>query len=184
MCVFVIMQILNKDNWHSLMLSSLEGDKADYRILLGEVKIWLEAFFRKRVHHDAVDDLVQDTLLAIHNKKQTFDVKREFMPWLVAVARHKWIDRIRKNLRYIEVELDADFASEIKTETSAKYDVQKLLNALPHKQAQIIEMVKLQELTNEEVAEKLGLSVSAVKVIIHRGIKTMQAKISEVADVQ
>jgi RNA polymerase sigma-70 factor (ECF subfamily) len=146
------MQILNKDNWHGLMLSSLAGDKADYRLLLGEIKIWLEAFFRKRVHHDAVDDLVQETLLAIHNKKQTFDIKREFMPWLIAVARHKWIDRIRKNLRYIEVELDAEFASEINTGISARYDVQKLLNTLPYKQAQIIEMVKLQELTNEEVA--------------------------------
>lgn len=173
------MVALNKDKWAHWMQKAQDGDKACYRMLLDELRIWLLAYFNKRAHSAIVEDLVQETLIAIHTKRATFDTSREFGPWLSAIARHKWIDRLRKHLKHIETELTDDISIPQSQNECAKYDVQNLLKVLPQKQSQIIELVKLQEYSIEEAATKLGLSQSFVKVAIHRGIKTMQAKISE-----
>lgn len=173
------MSQLNKDKWASWMAKSQAGDKTHYRLLLDELRIWLLAFFRKRAHQNIVEDLVQETLISIHNKRHTFDTSREFLPWLVIIARHKWIDKLRQHLRYMETSLDEDLAAECDTSICAKHDVANLLKILPQSQARIIELVKLDELSIEEVATKLGVSQSFVKVAIHRGIKKMQASIKE-----
>jgi RNA polymerase sigma-70 factor, ECF subfamily len=173
---------LNKSNWAYLMQKAQEGDKSCYRTLLDELRIWLLAYFNKRTHNSIAEDLVQETLIAIHTKRETFDPSREFIPWLAAIARHKWIDRLRKNLKYIETELNDDYASPQCQNECAKYDVQNLLRILPAKQAKIIELAKLQEYSIEEVANELGLSQSFVKVAIHRGLKTMQEKVRKGQD--
>lgn len=134
----------------------------------------------KRVHQDGIEDLVQDTLLAVHNKKHTYDPSRSFGAWVNAVARHKWIDKIRANIKHIDVELDENMASPNENQIiCAKHDVAKLLKLIPTVQAEIIEMVKLQELSIEEVAIKTGYSQSYIKVAVHRGMKKLQAKAAE-----
>ncbi len=169
------MTLLNKDKWAHWMALAQNGDKIHYRLLLDEIRIWLNLYFKKRAHSNIVDDLVQETLLSIHNKRQTFDPKREFLPWLAIIARHKWIDKMRQHLRYMETNLDDEIAAECDTSICAKHDVANLLRILPQSQALIIEMVKLRELSIEEVSNELGISQSFVKVLVHRGIKKMQA---------
>ncbi len=162
------------------MREALDGNQASYRLLLSDLRIWLCAFFSKRVHQDGIEDLVQDTLLAVHNKKHTYDPSRSFGAWVNAVARHKWIDKIRANVRHIDVELDDNMPSPNASQIMcAKHDVAKLLKLIPSTQAEIIEMVKLQELSIEEVALKTGYSHSYIKVAVHRGMKKLQAKAVE-----
>lgn len=173
------MNQLNKDKWANWMAMAQAGDKIHYRLLLDELRVWLMAFFKKRAHQNIVEDLVQEALISIHNKRHTFDTSRDFLPWLVIIARHKWIDKLRQHLRYMETSLDEDLAAECDTSICAKYDVANLLKILPQSQARIIEMVKLNELSIDEVANELGVSQSFVKVTIHRGIKKMQATIKE-----
>lgn len=158
------------------MHAALAGDQNAYRLLLSDLKPWLSAYFKKRVHPNVVEDLVQDTLMSLHAKRQTFNPDYPFGPWIAAVARHRWIDHMRKTLKYVETELNQEFPSqEHQRDECAKHDTKTLLKLIPPAQAQVIEMVKLQELSVEEVSQKTGYSTSNVKVMVHRGMKKMMA---------
>lgn len=77
-----------------LMAAAQDGHDGAYRRLLGEVQVWLDRYYARRLPPGLVDDAVQDTLIAIHEKRHTYDRARPFGPWLAAVARYKWIDRL------------------------------------------------------------------------------------------
>jgi RNA polymerase sigma-70 factor (ECF subfamily) len=74
------------------MRASQKGDCSSYRVLLSEVQMWLERYFRRRVAPAQLDDLVQEVLMAVHNKRATWDPDRTFLPWLAAIARYRWVD--------------------------------------------------------------------------------------------
>lgn len=165
------------------MRAALAGDQNAYRLLLTDLRPWLTAFFGKRVHQNAIEDLVQDTLMTLHAKRQTFNPDYPFGPWIAAVARHRWIDHMRKTLKYVETQLDQEFPSqEHQRDASAKHDLKTLLKLIPSTHAQMIEMVKLQEMTIEEVSQKTGHSPSNVKIMVHRGMKKMMVAVAEVQD--
>lgn len=165
------------------MRAALAGDQNAYRLLLTNLRPWLTAYFRKRIHHSVVEDLAQDTLMTLHAKRQTFDPNYLFGPWIAAIARHRWIDHMRKTLKYVETELDQELPSdEHRRDESAKHDVKTLLKLIPPAQAQIIEMVKLQEMSIEEVSQKTGHSSSNVKIMVHRGMRKMMAAVEEAQD--
>jgi len=178
--IWNLMTQIRQEKWDQWMKDSLAGNQDSYRLLLCDLRIWLGAFFAKRVYQEGVEDLVQEVLLAVHAKRATYDPSRSFGAWVNAVARHKWIDKIRANVKYVLVELDEEHADGNAVQAScAKYDVEKLLGQIPKLQADIISMVKLQEMTIEEVALKTGQSQSYVKVAVHRGMKKLQAKALE-----
>ena len=71
---------------------------------------------------------------------------------------------MRATLKYVEVEIDEEFPSQRpERDESAKQDIRTLLNLIPPAQAEVIEMVKLQEMSVREVSEKTGHSPSSVK---------------------
>src|ERR1700710_596551 len=82
-------------DWSALMLAAQAGNAQPYHRLLMEVTAWLRRYYAGRLPPAMVADAVQDTLLAIHEKRHTFDPSRPFEPWLAAIARYKWIDRLR-----------------------------------------------------------------------------------------
>lgn len=177
------MATYNSTRWDGWMQAALAGDQGAYHLLLTDLRPWLMAYFSKRIHPRAVEDLVQDTLMTLHNKRQTFNPDYPFGPWIAAVARHRWIDHMRATLRYIEMELDDDlFIQDIKRDEYAKHDVQTLLKLIPSGQAQVIEMVKLREMSIEEVSRQTGRSPSSVKVMVHRGMKKMMAAVEGIQD--
>lgn len=177
------MTTYNSDRWDGWIRLSLKGDQNAYRLLLTDLRPWLTAYFVKRVHRNAVEDLVQDTLMTLHAKKQTFEPNYPFGPWMAAIARHRWIDHLRKTMKCVETELDHEFPSqEHNHDESAKHDVKALLKLISPAQAQVIEMIKLQEMSVEEVSQKTGHSASSIKVMVHRGIKKMKAVVEEVQD--
>lgn len=171
---------LNQDKWQEWMIASLDGNKNTYRLLLCELRIWLFGYFRTRVHEASIEDLIQDTLLTIHNKRASFDTSRILLPWIIAIARNKLIDKYRRSIKMIEVELDFDLQDTNSPENCAREDIEKLLKLIPQNQANIISMIKIQELSIEEVALKTGLSQSNVKISVHRGLKALQSKVKEV----
>tara|TARA_R110002094_G_scaffold123679_3_gene118278 strand:- start:235 stop:774 length:540 start_codon:yes stop_codon:yes gene_type:complete len=173
----------NSEKWDEWMRAALNGDQGAYRLLLNDLRRWLTAYFSKRIHQNAVEDLVQDTLMTLHGKRQTFDPKYPFGPWIGAIARHRWIDHMRATLKYVEVEIDEEFPSQRpERDESAKQDIRTLLNLIPPAQAEVIEMVKLQEMSVREVSEKTGHSPSSVKIMVHRGIKKMKTAVQEMQD--
>src|SRR5262249_2117265 len=148
-----------------------------YSALLKRLAEALRMYFSRRLFrqpHEA-EDLVQDVLLAIHSKRGTFDVNQRLTAWVYAIAQYKLIDYLRRaNRRGVAVPIEAEtalFADE--ADASASADVETLLSHLPEKQRETIRLVKLEELSVREAAQKAGLSESDVKVSVHRGLKKL-----------
>ena len=158
------------------MAGAQEGDAASYRTLLTEVGAWLRRYYARRLPPGFVDDTVQDTLLAIHQKRHTYDPARPFEFWLAAVARHKWIDRLRaqKSVPAEALHDDIPVGDHGDAVTSA-WSLETLLRRIKPAQAEVIRLVKLQGLSIEEAALRTGQSASLVKVNIHRGLGRLQA---------
>lgn len=166
------------------MRAAQGGDAAAYRLLLAELRPWLSAYFRRRLRGGDSEDLVQMTLLSVHEKRHTYDPGAPFMPWIAAVARHKLIDYVRRNSRHVHVELNEDTAQDDGLQPDlAAHDVRVLLSRLPKEQARIIALQKIEGLSVEDIAAQTGRSASSIKVIVHRGLKKLRALVgAEEAD--
>lgn len=164
-----------------LMVSSQKGDKQSYTVLLTEVQLWLERYFRRRCPPAQLDDLVQEVMMAVHNKRATFDPARPFLPWLAAIARYRWIDHLRKVYRNAEDALEDYDAPEDSDEEAvlARLSLERMFGQIPDKQSEVIEMVKIEGLSIREAAEKTGQTESAVKVNIHRGLRKLAALVEK-----
>ncbi len=164
-----------------LMASSQKGDKHSYAALLSEVQLWLERYFQRRCAPAQLDDLVQEVLMAVHKKRSTYDPTRPFLPWLAAIARYRWIDHLRKVYRREEEALgERDFGEDSEEDAVlARMSLDRLFVQIPDKQAEVIEMVKIEGLSIREAANRSGQSESAVKVNIHRGLKKLSALVEK-----
>jgi RNA polymerase sigma-70 factor (ECF subfamily) len=125
--------------------------------------------------HSQIEDLVQETLIAIHTRRGSFERDRPFTPWLFSIARHKLVDHFRRTVRHQPIDgLEDILVSEgFEQSSNAALDVDRLLQALPAKQAHVIRETKIQGLSVAEVAAQRGISQSDVKVSVHRGLKTL-----------
>lgn len=164
-----------------LMVASQKGDKQAYTVLLTEVQLWLERYFRRRCAPAMLDDLVQEVMLAVHGKRATWDATRPFLPWLAAIARYRWVDHLRKVYRTEEDALEDHDAAEDSGEDAvlARLSLERMFVQIPEKQSEAIELVKIEGLSIAEAAERSGQSESAVKVNIHRGLKRLAALVEK-----
>ncbi|MEM1131991.1 MAG: sigma-70 family RNA polymerase sigma factor [Pseudomonadota bacterium] len=163
-----------EEELRQLMTLSQQGDKRAYARLLDECQIWLRRYYARKIAPSLLEDIVQETLISVHRKRASYDPSRAFLPWLAAIARYRWIDQLRKVYRADETGLEEELVADPAEESvSAKVSLDRLLDMIPEKQAEVIRMVKIQGLSIIEAAEKTGQSESLVKVNIHRGIKKM-----------
>ena len=97
-----------EDHLKGLMLRGLDGDAEAWRVLLTEMGKHLRAFFSRRLYDGGADaeDLVQETLIAIHAKRTTWDPMQSFSAWAYAVARYKLIDHLRRTRRHKHLPLE------------------------------------------------------------------------------
>ncbi|HEX4739733.1 MAG TPA: sigma-70 family RNA polymerase sigma factor [Caulobacteraceae bacterium] len=160
-----------ESDWRGLMIAAQEGNGGAYRRLLEEVGAWLRRYYRRRLPPSMIDDAAQDALLAIHQKRHTYDPARPFEPWLAAVARYKWIDRLRALKRTPSEVLSINIAvDDHETAVVSATVLDALLGGLKPAQSEVIRLVKIQGYSIEEAAEHTGQSISLVKVNIHRGL--------------
>ncbi len=174
--------VADEPTFARLMVAAQGADKASANVLLTEVGVWLERYFRRRVPPHQIDDLVQEVLIAFYTKRATWDPSRPFLPWLAAIARYRWVDHLRKVYKHDAKELMDDDAVEDSEEevVMARVSLDRLFKHLPEKQSEAIELVKISGLSIREAAEKTGQSESLVKVNIHRGLKKLAALVEEV----
>jgi RNA polymerase sigma-70 factor, ECF subfamily len=167
------------------LLLGLAGDAVAYHRFLEDLSAHLRAFLRRRLSRmpAEVEDVVQETLLAVHNQRHTFDSAQPLTAWVHAIARYKLIDFLRRS-RYDRVteplgdELDV-LSSTDADAAEARRDLARLLDALPERQRMPIVYVKVQGLSVDEAARLTRMSASAVKVAVHRGLKALAAMIRE-----
>jgi RNA polymerase sigma-70 factor (ECF subfamily) len=169
----------------ALMLAALDGDARAYRALLGDLRVRLLGYFRRRLGgaEAEADDLVQETLIAIHSRRETFDRAQALTPWVFAIARYKLIDHHRRGGRRLAVPLDdviADLAVESGAAAAdARRDVERALAALPERARQLLAALKIEGASVAETAERFGMSEGAVKVASHRAMKTLAERHSK-----
>ncbi|HEX4267494.1 MAG TPA: sigma-70 family RNA polymerase sigma factor [Steroidobacteraceae bacterium] len=169
-----------------LMIRSLEGDSGAHRQLLGMLGRYLRGYFTRRIGAAAeVEDLVQETLLAVHLKRDSYDRSLPFTPWAYALARYKLIDHLRRRHRSVQVPLEdagALFAAEDSEEGALRTDLERLLQRLPDRQRSLIEDVKLQGLSVEEAAQKRGVTAVSARVMLHRSLKWLSQALRDEND--
>ena len=176
-----------QDRLRALLVAAQRGDGQAYAGFLRELTPYLRAYFRRRLQTlpDDVEDLVQETLLAMHNKRDTYDPGQPVTPWMFAIARYKLVDllRGRAGREALHDPIDEDFeglASEAGAAAQeARRDLAVLLAELPDKQRLPIQYVKIEGVSVAEAAQRTGLSVSAVKIGVHRGLKRLATKLRE-----
>lgn len=165
-----------------LMLASLEGDAASYRRLLTELTRYLRPYFLRRLtpaHQSHAEDLVQETLLAVHSRRMTYDRARPFTAWLHAVAHHKFVDHVRRHAIRPTVTLDDDapiFATDDSANAADRLDVETVLTGLPPRTADLIRETRIEGVSVAEAAARHGMTETAAKVSIHRGLKALMGK--------
>jgi RNA polymerase sigma factor (sigma-70 family) len=170
--------IAREETLRDLMRLAQQGDKQAYSVLLEQAGRWLGRYFAQKIAPDAVDDLVQDTLVSLHRKRASYDPTRPFLPWLAAIARYRWVDRLRQTYRHATSELHDDFGEDSHEDVvGAKISIARLLDQLPSGQAEAIRLVKIDGLSIAEACAKCGQSEPLVKVNIHRGLKKLAALI-------
>ena len=173
-----------EDRLRDLIVRGLAGDSAAYHAFLKDLSAHLRAFLRRRLARlpDDVEDLVQETVLAVHNQRHTYDADQPLTAWVHAIARYKLVDLLRRRAgrEAMNDPLDdelAVFASSDTEAADARRDLAKLLQRLPERQRLPIQYMKLEGLSVVEAARATGMSESAVKVGVHRGLKALAAMI-------
>lgn len=167
------------------MVAAQNGHGGAYRRLLGEISGWLHRYFQRRLPHGDVEDAVQETLLAVHRRRHTYDPRYPLGPWLASVAKRKWIDQLRSLGRRPTEELTDDLAvDDHEASVTSASVLASLLDNLRPAQARIIMLVKIQGHSIEDASRETGLSASAVKMNIHRGLARLTALLEKTEDVE
>ncbi|HVZ99402.1 MAG TPA: sigma-70 family RNA polymerase sigma factor [Caulobacterales bacterium] len=169
----------------ALFLKGLNGDAVAHRSFLMESAALLRAYYRNRLRGapEDAEDLVQETLVALHTRRDSYDPAYPLTSWIYAIAKYRLIDFLRRKKRrgphdsIDDVELGGlspDYAA-----SDAKHDIGALLARLPTKQRDAIRLVKLEEKSVREAADITGFSESDIKISIHRGLKALMRLMAE-----
>jgi RNA polymerase sigma-70 factor, ECF subfamily len=168
--------------WAAWMRQGMDGDELSYRQLLESLGRQLRVtvryrFARAGMGNSDVEDVVQETLLAIHLKRHTWDREARFGPWLAAITRHKLIDVLRRRGRQVAVPLDDVEQSLFQhtEEEGASEDVHRILGRLTVRQRAIVQLVSIEGQSFKQAAVRLQMSEVAVRVALHRTLKTLAA---------
>jgi|ERR1019366_1522842 RNA polymerase sigma-70 factor (ECF subfamily) len=168
------------------MRQSQNGDQRAYATLLQKTSSLLRPFLAKRLSFtNEVDDLLQEILISIHKARHTYDGNRPYKPWVYAIAKFRLQDFLRAHysdqLRHA-VDFDdlEEILPETVTESGLSYEsISAEVQKLPEKQASILQLMHQEGYTSKEVAEKMGMTESAVKVSAHRAYKVLRKKLEK-----
>ena len=173
---------LTEEQLRSLLFSARKGDSASYGLFLAKLRSHLRAFLCRRLSRAAsdVDDILQEVLIAVHKAQHTYRAEQPLTAWAHAIARYKLVDFFRAQSRraafdvLLGVEADYSVSGEA---VSATQDIDHLLDNLPDRYRLPILHIKLHGLSVRETSQLTGLSESAVKIGVHRGIKRLMGTV-------
>ena len=169
-----------------LWLRAQAGDEAAYREGLTRIAARLRGYFRRRLQRlpDDVEDLVQETLLALHLQRGNCDPTLPVSAWVLAIARHKLVDLWRRRGRRDDLhdaleDVDETLLAAAPEAGEARRDLEQLLQALPAAQRMAILLTKVEGLSVAEASLRTGASEAAIKVQVHRGLKRLARLVQE-----
>jgi RNA polymerase sigma-70 factor, ECF subfamily len=170
-----------QDELNRTMRAGLNGDAAAYRRALHQLTPILRAAVRSGLARygrgpEAVEDIVQETLLAIHLKRATWDQSQPVEPWARAIAKYKAIDFLRRRVerQHLDIADFADTLAQPDTQSSdAAFASRIAIARLPARDRDIVESMAIQGASAREMGDRLGLSEGAVRVALHRALKSL-----------
>jgi RNA polymerase sigma-70 factor, ECF subfamily len=174
--------------WTALMVDAQAGDENQYRLLLSELSRVIHRYLKSRIGQlHIVEDCVQESLIAIHRARHTFDPTRRFRPWMFAIVRNKTIDMLRRHrsnqptpIKELDIGTQNTSSNEfdIEAQTTSALDdsmaAGELLRCLSAEYRQAITLTKIIGMSNAEAAGQLSISESAMKVRVHRAIHQLK----------
>ena len=163
------------------MRAANAGDETAYRRLLEALAPFLRqivqrSFERAGFGNSDIEDVVQETLLAIHLKRQTWDQDQAITPWVRAIARHKVVDSLRRRGRHGELPIDDlldVLSAEPATESLSSRDAERLLSILRGRQRDVVQAISIEGMSTQEAADRFRISEGAVRVALHRGLSAL-----------
>ena len=176
----------NREGWSELMRSAQDGDRAAYERLLRETVPFIRAVVSRQHRGDRIEDIVQDVLLTVHRVRHTYDPARPFDAWLATIARRRSVDAIRRRGRILAVETKDDIAYETFADPGANKELDRTVRtsglgeaiaSLPESQREAIELLKVRDLSLREASQVSGKSIAALKVNVHRAIKSLRERL-------
>lgn len=172
-----------------LMRATQGGDGAAYARLLAAVTPIIRRMAARRwTGSEEADDLVQDVLLSLHQVRHTWDPGRPFLPWLIAIAHNRLADIQRRQMRRTKGEVAVDVLPETFSNNEAKELIERMADAeelnralatLSPRQRQVVEMLRLKEMSLKEASAASGMSIAALKVSMHRAMKALRAVLTK-----
>lgn len=162
-----------------LMRAALSGDEAAYADFLRRAAVFVRVVARAKIGSSADgEDVVQETLLAIHLKRHTWRADEPITPWLAAITRYKVVDALRRRGRRAEVDID-DFNDHLEApaaEHGHEREIDRALESLAPRQRSVVSAVTVEGKSVRETAQSLGLTENAVRVTLHRGLSAISAR--------
>lgn len=174
---------LREEEWATWLRAAIAGDGGAYQRFLQAVTPFLRAMARKRCESfgapaSEAEDVVQEVLLAIHLKRGTWDPARPLGPWLSTIVRNKMIDTMRRRGRQVAVPIE-DVIETLEADEQADdldhLDVERLLARLRDPQRDIVQSISVRGTSIRDTASRLNMSEGAVRVALHRALKTLAA---------
>ncbi len=179
----VVRQAKRESEWADWMRGALDGDAQAYERFLSAVTPHLRTMARRRCEQfgapaGEAEDIVQEVLIAVHLKRGTWDTARPIGPWLSTIVRHKLIDSLRRRGRHVSVPIEdvmETLAAAERTDATDRMDVETLLARLKDPQRDIVRSISLNGAGVGETAARLKMSEGAVRVALHRALKSLAA---------
>lgn len=174
-----------QEEWNRLFQAALAGDEKSYRLFLTQISDKLRRFLGKRIPLAEVEDVLQEILISLHKARHTYDGTRPVLPWVMAIARFRLTDHLRKHystMQHLSVDIAEmeDLLSASVTESSLQGEsVIEEVNKLPERTQKIIYLMHTEGYTASEVGKHLGMNESAVKVAAHRAYKMIKARLTD-----
>lgn len=173
-----------EEEWAACMRAAMAGDAVAYHRFLAAVTPHLRAMALARCRQFGApaveaEDVVQEVLLTVHLKRGTWDQNRPIGPWMAAIARNKLIDALRRRGRRVDVPIDEvvdSLEAEVQTPVLDASDIDTMLGQLKDQQREIVRSISLNGDSIRETAGRLSMSEGAVRVALHRALKSLAAR--------
>jgi len=170
-------------DWAAWLQAAMAGDASAYRQFLVAVTPHVRAVVRTRCRSfgapdSEAEDIVQEVLLTVHLKRGTWDQSRPIGPWIAAIARNKLIDLLRRRGRKMSVPIE-EVMDSLQAEDQSGYldarDIDSMLGQLKTQQREIVQSITLNGDSISETASRLHMTEGAVRVALHRALKSLAA---------
>lgn len=174
------------------MAAAQAGDRVAYELVLRECVPIIQRIARRQgAGPDFLDDVVQDVLVTLHGARATYDPSRSFVAWLTAITQRRTIDILRKRGRRGAREVYSPDAIEThpgednpERDAVARSDAAQLhsfVNDLPEGQREAVRTLALEENSLEDASKATGRTKTALKVNLHRAIRSLRVRMGVAA---